>query len=261
MNNRINETLHTLKATGKKALVPYITGGDPDIETTEKLVLAMAEAGADMIEIGIPFSDPIAESAVMQAADERALGAGCTVDKLFDMVARLREKTNIPLLFMTYANPIYAYGKDRFMARCQSVGIDGIVVPDVPFEERAEFESECDRYGVYLIASISPSSAERTAAIAKGAKGFLYCVPALCNESTDMRGDISRMIADIKQVADTPCLIGFGVSTPAQARDMAAVSDGVVVSSRFVELVGEYGRGSVEPAKALVCELKNLPLT
>ena len=255
MNNRINETLRKLKATGEKALVPYITGGDPDIETTENLVLAMEAAGADMVEIGVPFSDPIAESALMQAADKRALEAGCTVDKLFDMVERLRAKTQMPLLLVTYANPIYAYGKDRFMARCQSAGVDGIVVPDVPFEENAEFANDCDRHGVYLLSSVSPCSQERTTAIAQSAKGFLRCVATLSG-SDDMSSELTKMIAQVKKSADIPCLVGFGVSTADEAQSMAAISDGVIVSSRFVELVGAYGKDSAAPVKQLAAAMQ-----
>jgi len=161
---------------GGKAFIAFITGGDPDLETTEKLVLAMAEAGADLIEIGIPFSDPVAEGIVIQEADERALKAGCTTDKLFELVKRIREKTEVPLLFMTYLNLIFTYGKDRFLTRCAECGIDGIIVPDLPFEEKAELADICADHGVDLISMIAPTSEDRIAKIAREAQGFIYCV-------------------------------------------------------------------------------------
>ena len=158
-----------------KAFIAFVTGGDPDLDTTEALIPQMAQAGADLIEIGIPFSDPIAEGVVIQAADERALKAGTTTDKLFDMVRRVRKKTEVPLVFMTYINPIYTYGAEKFMKRCVECGIDGIIVPDVPFEEREEISAICESAGIKLISMIAPTSKERICMIAKQAKGFLYC--------------------------------------------------------------------------------------
>ena len=257
--NRIRDKFSQLKAGSKKALITFITGGDPDIETTEKLILAMEEAGADIIEIGIPFSDPIAEGPVIQAAAERALAGGCTVDKLFHMVERLRAKTNIPLLFMTYANPVYAYGKDRFMARCKATGIDGVILPDVPFEERGEFEDECRRHGIYLIPLIAPTSGERAAEIAREAQGFVYCVSSLGVTGTrsEIGTDIAALIDQVKKISQTPCAVGFGISTPGQARDMAAISDGVIVGSAIVKLVALHGKDCVGPVMGFVRELKN----
>ena len=259
MNNRITNVLNELKRNGEKALIPFLTGGDPDIETTENLILAMEEAGADIIEIGIPFSDPIAEGVVIQGASKRALEGGCTVDKLFDMVSRLREKTNIPLLFMTYANPIYAYGKERFMAKCKEVGVDGVIVPDVPFEEKDEFEGECSRYDICMISLIAPTSGERAEKIALEAKGFLYCVSSLgvTGMRSDLNTSIAELIVQVRKVSQVPCAVGFGISTPEQARDMAAISDGVIVGSAIVKLIAEFGKESAAPVKAFVRELKN----
>ena len=258
MNNRIINKFSKLKKNGEKALIAFITGGDPDIETTEKLILAMEEAGVDIIEIGIPFSDPVAEGHVIQRASERALAGGCTVDKLFDMVKRLREKTNIPLLFMTYANPIYAYDKERFMAKCKEAGIDGIIVPDVPFEEKNEFEDECNRYDVCLVLLIAPTSGERAEKIACEAQGFLYCVSSLGVTGTrsDINTNIAELITQVKDMSSIPCAVGFGISTPEQARDMAEISDGVIVGSAIVKLIAEFGRESVAPVKNFVSELK-----
>ena len=259
MNNRITDVFGKLKSSKKKALIAFITGGDPDIETTEKLILSMEEAGADIIEIGIPFSDPVAEGMVIQEASARALAGGCTVDKLFDMVKRLREKTNIPLLFMTYANPIYAYGKERFMAKCSETGIDGIIVPDVPFEEKEEFEHECNRFNICLISLIAPTSGERAEKIACETQGFLYCVSSLGVTGTrsDINTNIAGLIQQIKKVSSIPCAVGFGISTPRQARDMSAISDGIIVGSAIVKLVAEFGKNSVIPVKNFVSELKS----
>ena len=260
MSNRIEKTFAELKKFEKKALIAFITGGDPDIETTEKLVLAMEEAGADIIEIGIPFSDPVAEGIVIQEADARALAGGCTVDKLFDMVKRLRETTNIPLLFMTYANPIYAYDKERFMQKCKEVGIDGIIVPDVPFEEKDEFESECNRYDISLISLIAPTSGKRAEEIAREAQGFLYCVSSLgvTGMRSDINTNIAELITQVKKVSSIPCAIGFGISTPEQAREMAEISDGVIIGSAIVKLIAEFGRDSVRPVREFVGGIKRL---
>jgi len=259
MNNRITNKFAELKKNEKKALISFITGGDPDIETTEKLILAMEEAGASIIEIGIPFSDPIAEGIVIQEANSRALSGGCTVDKLFDMVKRLRGKTNIPLLFLTYANPIYAYGKESFMKKCKEVGIDGIIVPDVPFEEKDEFFDVCNKYDIMLISLIAPTSGERAEEIAREAQGFLYCVSSL--GVTGMRSEIStniaELIAQVKNVSDVPCAVGFGISTPEQAHAMSEISDGIIVGSAIVKLIAQSGRDSVTPVKEFVSKIKN----
>jgi len=246
------------KLNGKKALIAFITGGDPDIETTEKLILAMEEVGVDLIEIGIPFSDPIAEGPVIEQADERALKGGCTTDKLFAMVKRLRGKTDIPLLFMTYANPVYKYGKDKFMATCREVGIDGVIVPDVPFEEKGEFSDACKQHGIDMISLIAPTSGERVEKIAREAEGFLYCVSSV--GVTGVRSDISTGIAElitqVKKVASIPCAIGFGISTPKQAQEMAAISDGVIVGSAIVDIIARHGKDSIEPVKKFVREMR-----
>ena len=250
--NRISD-----KFKGKKGFVAFITGGDPDMETTEKLILAMDEAGVDIIEIGIPFSDPIAEGVVIQRASERALAGGCTADRLFDMVKRVRAKSDIPLLFMTYVNPIFTYGKERFMAKCRDSGIDGVIVPDLPFEERDELAGECDKFGVCQILMIAPTSGGRAEKIAKSAKGFLYCVSSLgvTGVRSEISANIAGLIRQVKKVTAVPCAVGFGISTPEQARSMAAISDGVIVGSAIVKLIAEFGKDSVEPVREFVKEL------
>lgn len=241
-----------------KAFIAFVTGGDPDLETTEKLIVSMEGAGADLIEIGVPFSDPIAEGVVIQAANERALKAGCTTDALFDMVARVRDKVKVPLVFLTYINPIYTYGKERFLKRCSECGIDGVIVPDLPYEEKEELESDCNTYDVHLISLIAPTSNERIAMIAKEAKGFIYCVSSLgvTGVRSDIKTDLSAIIRNAKSVTSLPCAVGFGISTTEQAKEMASISDGVIVGSAIVSLVEKYGRDSIEPVKAYVSEMK-----
>lgn len=242
----------------QKALIAFITGGDPDMETTEKLILAMGEAGADIIEIGVPFSDPVAEGIVIQAADERALANGCTTDKLFEMVRRVRRQTDIPLLFMTYLNPIYTYGKERFLSGCKDCGADGVIVPDMPFEEKDELSGLCHQYGIALISMIAPTSEERIAMIAGEAEGFLYCVSSLgvTGVRSELGTGVGEMIQSAKKAASIPCAVGFGISTPEQARMMAAVSDGVIVGSAIVKRIGECGRDCVEPVREFISEMK-----
>ncbi len=239
----------------KKAFIAFITGGDPDLETTEALIPRMAEAGADIIEIGIPFSDPIAEGTAIQAADERALNAGTTTDKLFEMIKRVRAKVDIPLVFMTYINPIYAYGTEKFAQKCAECGIDGMIVPDVPFEEKEEVDSICEMAGIELVSMIAPTSKERIGMIASQAKGFLYCVSSL--GVTGIRSRITTNIKEmIRTVSDIPCAVGFGIATPKQAHEMAEVSDGAIVGSAIVKMIEKYGKNCIEPVCEYVKEMK-----
>ena len=242
----------------KKSLIIFITGGDPCIETTEKLIPEMVEAGADLIEIGIPFSDPVAEGPVIQAASERALANGATTDKLLEMVARLRRKVSIPLLFMTYLNPIYVYGKERFLSACRDCGINGIIVPDMPFEEKGELSEECAKFDIALISIVAPTSSERVAMIAKEAEGFLYCVSSLgvTGMRSEIKAGIETIIAQAKKCTDVPCAIGFGISNAEQAGKMANIADGVIVGSAVVKIIEKYGNDCVEPVKEFVKSMK-----
>lgn len=241
-----------------KAFIGFITGGDPDIETTEKLLYTMSESGADLIEIGIPFSDPIAEGPVIQAASERALAAGCTTDKLFDLVAKVSPNLDTPIVFMTYINPIYTYGKEKFMSKCKECGIQGIIVPDLPYEEKDELTPECDKYGIDLISLIAPTSHERITMIAKEAKGFVYCVSSLgvTGVRSEITTDISAMTDLVRKSTDIPCAIGFGISTPEQAKKMSADADGVIVGSAIVKIVAQYGKDSAEHVAEYVRSMK-----
>lgn len=232
-----------------KAFIPFVTAGDPNLTITEQLIPAMALAGADLIEIGIPFSDPIAEGLIIQEADMRALAAGTTTDKIFSMVKRVREKTHIPLAFMTYMNPIFVYGSERFLSQCKECGIDGVIVPDMPFEEKHELLPHCHHYGVDLISLIAPTSKERITAIAKAAEGFVYCVSSMgvTGVRKEITTDICEMVSLVKRAKDIPCAIGFGISTPEQAKKMAGFADGVIVGSAIVGIIANHGVDCIGP--------------
>lgn len=242
----------------KKAFIPFVTAGDPSIDITEQLVLRMAEAGADLIELGIPFSDPIAEGPVIQEADYRALSGGVTTDKIFSMMEKIRKVSNVPIAFMTYANPIFTYGTERFLMNCKRVGVDAIIVPDVPFEEREELKPFCDKYNVTLISMIAPTSKERIHMIAREAEGFIYCVSSMgvTGVRSDIGSDVESMIHMVKEVNDIPCAIGFGISTTEQAAKMAKISDGVIVGSAIVKIVAKYGKDCVPYVEDYVRSMK-----
>ena len=254
MNKRITEAF----AHGK-AFIPFITCGDPSLEVTEQLVYALEEAGADLIELGIPFSDPTAEGPVIQAANVRALSGGVTTDKIFEMVEKIRKRTAIQMVFMTYANVVFSYGTERFVKKSADIGMDGLILPDVPFEEKEEFDSVCRAHGLDLISLIAPTSHERIARIAREAEGFVYCVSSL--GVTGMRSsittDIGAMVKLVKAEKDIPCAVGFGISTPEQAKKMADQSDGAIVGSAIVKLCGQYGKDCVPYVAAYVKEMKD----
>lgn len=241
-----------------KAFIPFLTCGDPDLETTAKLVRAMAENGADLIELGIPFSDPTAEGPVIQGANLRALSGGVTTDKIFAMVEELRKDVSIPMVFMTYANVVFSYGSERFLEACARVGIDGLILPDVPFEEKEEFDGVCKQYGLDLVSLVAPTSKERIAQTAREASGFIYVVSSLgvTGVRKEITTDIGAMVQEIKANTDLPCAVGFGISTPEQARKMATCSDGVIIGSAIVRLVAQYGRDAAVPVAKYVRSIK-----
>ncbi|SEK23737.1 tryptophan synthase, alpha chain [Ruminococcus sp. YRD2003] len=241
-----------------KAFIPFITCGDPDLETTGKIVREMAAKGADLIELGIPFSDPTAEGPVIQAANIRALAGGVTTDKIFEFVKELRRDVKIPLVFMTYANVVFSYDAERFMARCCETGVDGIILPDLPFEEKDEFMPVCKQYGVDLISLIAPTSADRIAMIAKEADGFIYIVSSLgvTGVRSQITTDISSIVKVIRENTDVPCAVGFGISTPEQAAKMSEYADGVIVGSAIVRQIAEYGREAAAPVGEFVAKMK-----
>lgn len=226
-----------------KAFIAFITCGDPDLETTAAAVRAAAANGADLIELGIPFSDPTAEGPVIQGANIRALRGGVTTDKIFDLVRELRRDVTIPMVFMTYANVVFSYGADRFLSTCRDIGIDGLILPDVPYEEKEEFLPQCRQYGIDLISLIAPTSHNRVAMIAREAEGFLYIVSSLGVTGTreEIRTDLASIVEVVRQNTQIPCAIGFGISTPEQARQMAGLSDGVIVGSAIIKILEKYG--------------------
>lgn len=241
-----------------KAFIPFITCGDPDLATTGKIVKAAVENGADIIELGIPFSDPTAEGPVIQGANLRALQGGVTTDKIFGFVRELRKEVTIPLVFMTYANVVYSYGADKFFRICQEIGMDGIILPDLPFEEKEEFASICKKYGVALISMIAPTSDKRIAMIAREAEGFIYIVSSLGVTGTrsEITTDLASIVKVVREYTDVPCAIGFGISTPEQAEKMAKLADGVIVGSAIIKRIAEHGDDSAKYVGEYVRSMK-----
>ena len=227
-----------------KAFIPFITCGDPDLATTAAVVRAAAANGADLIELGIPFSDPTAEGPVIQGANLRALSGGVRTDQIFDLVRQLRTDVTVPMVFMTYANVVFSYGAEKFIATCREIGIDGLILPDLPFEEKGEFLPLCRQYGVDLISLIAPTSRERISMIAAEAEGFLYIVSSLgvTGTRTEITTDLDAIVRVVRQNTEIPCAIGFGISTPEQARKMASVSDGAIVGSAIIKILARYGK-------------------
>lgn len=241
-----------------KAFIPFITCGDPDLETTKAAVKEMEKNGADLIELGIPFSDPTAEGPVIQEANIRALKNGITTDDVFAMVEELRQEVKIPMVFMTYANVVFSYGAEKFMAACEQYGIDGIILPDIPYEEKTEFESICEKYNLDLISMIAPTSKGRIAMIAKEAKGFIYVVSSLGVTGTrsEITTDLDSIVGIIRENTAVPCAIGFGISTPEQAKKMGQIADGVIVGSAIIKILGQYGKEAPEKIGAYVKSMK-----
>lgn len=241
LSNRLGRVFDTPNG---KAFIGFLTAGDPDADSTVNFIFEMERAGADLVEIGIPFSDPTAEGAVIQEANIRALKNGMTTDGAFDIVRRVREKSQIPIVFMTYANPVFHYGYDRFFARCEELGVDGIIVPDMPFEEKEEMEAPAGARHVTVVSMIAPTSEARIRAIAAKAEGFIYVVSSMgvTGVRSEIKTDLGAMVESIRQVTDVPCAVGFGISTPKQARACAAVSDGAIVGSAIVKIIAGYGR-------------------
>lgn len=242
-----------------KAFIPFLTAGDPSLDKTEEFIIEMEKAGADLIEIGIPFSDPIAEGPVIQEADIRSLSAGTTTDKVFEMVARVREKVSIPLVFMTYLNPVFHYGYERFCQRCQEIGIAGIIIPDMPYEEKGELADICAAHDMELISMIAPTSEQRIKQIASEAKGFLYVVSSMgvTGVRSEITTDIGAMTKLAKDASDVPTAIGFGINTPEQAAKMAENADGVIVGSAIVKIIAKEGADAAPAVYEYVKSMKD----
>ncbi len=228
---------------GKKAFIGFLTGGDPTIGKSVEFILEMVRGGADLIEIGIPFSDPVAEGSVIQKANIRALSAGATTDRIFDLVEAVRKKSDVPLVFLTYLNPVFKYGYERFFERCRSLGVDGIIMPDLPFEEKEEVAEIAERFGVDVISLIAPTSEKRIKQIASAAKGFLYVVSSMgvTGMRSEIKTDLKRMIELVKASSDIPAAVGFGINTPEQAKEIGKIADGVIVGSAIVKIIEQYG--------------------
>lgn len=232
----------------KKAFVGFLTAGDPSLEKTEEYMMEMERAGASLIEIGIPFSDPIAEGTVIQEANIRALSAlgGCNTDMVFAMVERVRPKISVPLVFLTYLNPVFTYGYEAFCKRCKEAGIDGLIIPDMPYEERGELDGIAKKYGVDIITLIAPTSRERIQMLAKDAAGYIYLVSSMgvTGVRNEITTNIAEMAAQIREVSDTPIAVGFGISTPEQAKKYSETADGVIVGSAIVKLIAAHGENA-----------------
>jgi len=237
--NRIDKMF--LDKKGQKVFIPFITAGDPDIGTTMDLVFAMEEAGADLIELGVPFSDPIAEGPVIQEANARALKNGVNLDIIFDAVGKIRKKSQIPLVFLMYYNSLFKYGLERFFKACKEYGIDGVIIPDLPYEESGEIAEYEEKYNVYQISLISPTSHDRIEKIAKSAKGFLYCVSSLgvTGARDKFETDFKAFFDEINKYAKIPKCLGFGIKDETQAKLLREYADGIIVGSAVVALVKE----------------------
>jgi tryptophan synthase alpha chain len=242
----------------KKAFIGFVTAGDPSIEKTEDYILSMVNAGADLIEIGIPFSDPIAEGDVIQKANIRALSSGATTDKVFDMVKSVRKKTDIPIVFLTYINPVFVYGYERFFKKCKICEIDGIIIPDLPFEEKDEILAIAKNAGVDIITLIAPTSENRIREIAKKSTGFIYVVSSMgvTGVRTEIKTDLNSIINTVKGVSDTPVAVGFGISTPEQAKQISKIADGVIVGSAIVKIIEKYGKNADEEISLYIRNIK-----
>jgi tryptophan synthase alpha chain len=260
MSNIAKAFQHTRYAgkTGA-AFIGFVTGGDPTIEKSREFILEMIRAGADLVEIGIPFSDPIAEGPVIQAANIRALAAGATVEKLFSLVESVRTETQVPLVFLTYLNPVYHYGYDAFFRRSQKAGLDGVIIPDLPFEEQGEVRKTAAKYGVDLISLIAPTSETRIRKIAGAASGFLYLVSSLgvTGIRNEIKTDLSLIISAVRKAAALPVAVGFGIHTPAQAAEIGKFADGVIVGSAIVKIVEAHGTDAGKYIYEYVREMKN----
>lgn len=242
-----------------KAFIAFVTCGDPNLETTAKVVRAAVENGADLIELGIPFSDPTAEGPVIQGANLRALRGGITTDKIFAFVKELRRDVKVPMVFMTYANVVFSYGAEKFISTCRDIGIDGLILPDLPFEEKEEFLLACRQYDVDLISLIAPTSENRISMIAREAEGFIYIVSSLGVTGTrsEIRTDLSSIVKVVRENTKVPCAIGFGISTPEQAKKMADISDGAIVGSAIVKLMEKHGTDAPEHVAEYVKSMKD----
>lgn len=260
MRNRIDDMFRKKAAEGGKALITFVTAGDPDLATTRRMVLEMERAGADLIELGVPYSDPIAEGPVIQAANVRALKNDVRMGTLFRMVEELRRQTQIPLVYLIYLNCVLQYGKDSCFARCSQAGVDGVIVPDLPYEESEELSDAASKHGVRLIRLVAPTSEDRIAQIAGKAEGFLYCVSSLgvTGVRSEFKTDFDRYFAAINRVKRTPTALGFGISTPEHVKALKGYADAIIVASAIVRRMAaaDSADEAVKTVSDFVKELK-----
>lgn len=256
--NRIEKKFDELKNQGKKALITYVTCGDGGYDVTETSVLEMEKAGADIIELGVPFSDPIAEGPVIQAASIRAISGGATLAGIFDMIKRIRKKTDIPLVLMLYLNSIFGFGTERFFDICSEIGIDGVIIPDMPYEEKEEIQPFADNHDIISISLVAPTSKDRIQKIASSARGFVYCVSStgVTGMRSSFHTNFSNFISDIKKYTDKPCAIGFGISNAQQAHEIKQYCDGIIVGSAVVDIIDENAEGCAKPVYDFTSSLR-----
>lgn len=255
--SKIEAVLNQKKASGQKAFIPFITAGDPNLDATERFIYALAEAGSDVIELGIPFSDPIADGPVIQEANIRAMKNDVKLDKIFEMVKKVRKTTQVPLVFLLYANTVYHYGIQKFFAECAASQVEGVIIPDVPLEEREEFVVYARDYGVDVISLIAPTSKERTQEIVRDATGFLYCVSSLGVTGTreSIQTNLGEMFDEIKKYCNIPTAIGFGISNKEQAAELKEFTDGIIIGSAMVKIIAEYGEASTDKLRTFAEEI------
>ncbi|WP_405293779.1 tryptophan synthase subunit alpha [Methanobrevibacter sp.] len=240
------------------AFIGFLTAGDPTVEKTVEYILAMVDAGCDLVEIGIPFSDPMAEGVVIQDANVRALKHNTTTDDVFDIVREVRKKTDVPLVFLTYINPVFFYGYEKFFRKCRELGVDGIISPDLPFEEKGEIADIAQENGVDVISLIAPTSKQRIQKIARDASGFIYVVSSLgvTGMRSEIKTDLNAILSDIREVTDLPLAVGFGINTPQQAQNIGKIADGVIVGSAIVKIIENHGENATEALKEYVSGMK-----
>lgn len=258
--NRIDLKYKELKEKNEKAMIPFVTAGDPDLDTTIELVYAMEAAGADIIELGVPYSDPLADGPIIQASSQRALKNGATISKIMETVAKIRKKTEVPLVYLVYYNSVFKYGIERFIKQCRKVGIDGVIIPDLPLEERKDVLLVSDKYEVRLIPLIAPTSKERIKSIVENASGFIYCVSV--NGVTGVRNEIDTNIEEymntVSEYTTIPKALGFGISSAEMANKLKKYSDGIIIGSAVVKRVaeGKNKEESIRNVKEFVAEVK-----